>query len=137
MQFTSPSGNLDNVSITTSVLIEAMTGNDNEIGIEFFDGFPAVDCELDKDPRHSNGVLWLVDDDNLDQSMPLPWAPGTEYRLTMTRTGTSYTCSAVSKDGKTTVTVTGTSAIVVPTAVDLWAYGVTAQLGSVQVIGAP
>jgi hypothetical protein len=141
-QFTSPSGNLDNVSVTTFIVAEARTGtdNDHEIGLSMYDAAAqkGVDCELDQDQTHgNNNILWLVGDGNLDKTQGFTWATGTEYRLTMSRQGTTYTCSVVAAAGGTPVSINGTSNALVPHSVDVFAYGVTVQVGSVQIIGTP
>jgi hypothetical protein len=142
LKFTSPSGTIDNLSLTTFIQVEARTGslNDHEVGMSLYD--PGTDkgiyCELDQDPQnstHSNGILWLVDDGNLNSVKSFAWVNGTEYRLTMTRQGTNYTCSVLTPSGL--LTATGTTNIAVPQEVNVFAFGATALVGSVQLIGTP
>jgi hypothetical protein len=140
LKFTSPSGTIDNLSLTTFVLVEARTGslNDHEVGMSLYDAAAGkgVYCELDQDPMHSGGVIWLVDDNNngLDNPKSFAWVNGTEYRLTMTRQGSGYSCTVQTPSGP--LTATGNSNIV-PTEVNVFAFGAMALVGSVQLIGAP
>lgn len=139
-QFTSPSGSFDNFTMTMTVLVEARTGslNDHEFGMAVYttNNNNDIDCEIDQDPQHSNGILWLFDTSNFEKTQTFPWVNGTQYRLTMTRQGSNYTCSVVTAGG-TPLTVSGSTNLVAPTAVDVFAFGLTAQLGSIQLIGTP
>lgn len=128
----------DNFTVTTSVLVEQRTGTTNihEVGISLYDAvaLKGLDCELDQDPG-SSGILLLRGDGNLNKSQSFAWVNNTEYRLTVGRRGSTYTCSVASSAG--TQTISGTSTAVVPKAADVWAYGATAQVGSVFVVGTP
>lgn len=137
------SGTLDNFSITVTITVDQTMGGqgDHSIGIDLYDSNAKkyIYCELDKNPSASNGIVWLVDDFNggVDQSKPFAWGTNTEYRLTMARQGPNYSCSVTGSG--VTQTATGKSNAVPrsTTATDVWAFGMTAQLGSVSVVGAP
>ena len=141
-----PSGTLDNFGVTATVLVTQMMGNngDQSIGVEVYDGATTVqkgvECELDQDPAGSNSILWLVDGFNsgVNKKAAFAWTTNTEYRITMVRHGSTYTCTVVGPGG-TTQTTSGTSAVLPrdSSAVDVWAFGMTAQVGSVQIIGTP
>lgn len=140
LQLSNTGAALDKFTVTTSVLVEQRTGttNTHEVGVSLYDAAAnrGVDCELDEEPGNS-GILLLFGDGNLNRSQAFPWVNGTEYRLTVGRNGSTYTCSVVSSGGAQPISVSGPSTVVVPKAVDVWAYGVTAQLGSVFVVGTP
>lgn len=133
----------DNFSVTMTVLASQLTGSmgDHSVGIEIFDNAnnvqKGVDCALDQGNGGANSILYLGDDftNGLNKSTSFAWTAGTQYRLTMTRHGSTYTCS-VAGLGQT---LSGTSAVVPRdgNAIDIWAYGAVAQYGSVQVIGTP
>jgi len=148
LPLTSPDGTYNNFSITATVVVETRTGTSgyHSIGIEIYDATAqkGVDCSLDQNPAVPNGILLLMDDFNtgVDKEPPFAWTNNTEYRLTMTRQGSTYTCTVVGVGAAgVTQTATGTSAVVprngASVVVDVWAYGVTAQLGSIFVAGAP
>jgi len=142
----SPDGTFNNFSITATVVVEARTGTngDHSIGVEVYDETTqkAVDCALDVNPNIPNGILLLIDDltnPHLDKEPALAWTNNTEYRITLTRHNQNYTCTVFNASGTQLQTATGTSAVVArsASAVDVWAYGVTGQLGAVFIAGAP
>jgi hypothetical protein len=142
LPLTSPSGTFDNFSVTAPVLVEQTMGSngDHSIGLEIYDETAqrGVDCMLDMNPTSPSGILLMVDDFNkLNQKLPLAWTTSTVYRLTLARHGSTYTCTAVGPGG--TQTISGTSAVVPRSngAVDVWAFGMTAQVASVFVAGTP
>jgi len=132
----------DNFSVTMTVVVEQMLGTtgDHSIGIEIYDMIAdsGVDCNLDQTPAGANSLLFLQDDfDQLDAKPAYAWKTGDEYRLTLTRHGKAYTCNVVGPLGSQTAT--GNSEVVPRdgNAVDVWAYGMIAQYGSVQITGTP
>jgi Cys-rich repeat protein len=134
----------DNFSVTATILIEQMTGSsgDHAIGLEMFDdnANKGVDCDLDQGNGGAGSALLLEEQPNnvLIKKQTFSWTTAIEYRLSLVRHGTTYTCSVVGPGGAP-VTATGSSQLVPRTGadMDIWAFGVTAQFGSVQVIGTP
>jgi hypothetical protein len=61
-----------------------------------------------------------------------------QYLITMSRHGSTYACQ-VTGPGGTTAKPSGNSNLVPRdgNAVDIWAFGATAQYGSVEIIGRP
>lgn len=141
---TGPGGALDNFTVTVSILIEQTMGTNgnHSIGIEVFDETAAkgVDCMLQLDPTANPARgFWLVDDfsANDSKSAPLNWTTNTVYRIALTRRGGTYTCNFAGLGGPL---MTSGGSPAVPrsnAAIDVWAYGMTAQLNSVQIIGSP
>jgi hypothetical protein len=131
----------DNFSVTVIALAEQMTGTsgDHELGIDILNADDrAVYCWLAQSAGGANPTLRITDDlGRLAKSAPFAWTTKAEYRFTMTRHGSTYTCTVVGPEGTQTVSGTSTVAPVTGDAVDLWAYGVTALVDSVQIIGAP
>jgi len=138
----------DNFSATMTVLVEQMIGStgDHAVGIQVKEPNPdkGVNCELDQKPAGSNSILFPNETSTTSNTlntpslnMPFAWTTNTEYRITLTRHGSNYTCSSVGPNG--TQTISGTSAVVPQdgNSVDIWAYGAIAQYGSVQIIGTP
>jgi hypothetical protein len=129
----------DNFSVATTVLVEQMTGSngDHSFGVSVFDDNVTreLDCYLDQGSG-AGFVLFLTDDNGVKQKQTFSWMINTEYRITLVRHGTTYTCSVVGPGGGA-VTLIATSQIVPRTGADMsiWAYGVTAQFGSVFVVG--
>src|SRR5678816_1774576 len=83
----------------------------------------------------------LTDDRN---SNPLAqtaygWAINIQYRISLERHGQAYTCSVVGPGATQPIQISGNSNLVPRdgNAVDIWAYGATAQYGSVQIVGKP
>jgi hypothetical protein len=146
-QFTS-AGIPDNFQVTMTVTIQAMTGanGDHSVGIEIWDknansmNGAGVDCGLDQDPAGSNMALLLTDDVHTNPlaQAGYPWATGMQYRITMSRHGSTYACSVTGPDG-ITKKLSGNSNLVPRdgNAIDIWAFGATAQYGSVEIIGRP
>jgi len=138
---TSPSGTFDNFSVTVPILVEQMMGNngDHSIGVEVYDetAQKGVDCFLDQNPAGANSILWLVDDftNGVNKKVAFAWSNNVEYRITMARHGSTYTCNVVGPGG--TQSTQGTSAVLPRSsaAVDIWAFGMTAQVGSVFIVG--
>jgi len=132
----------DNFSVTMTGVVEQMLGTsgDHSFGIEIYDmtADKGVDCGLDQTPAGSNSLLFLQDDfDKLNVVPAYTWKTGDEYRLTLTRHGKKYTCDVVGPLGSKTAS--GDSDVVPRdgNTVDLWAYGMVAQFGSVQITGTP
>jgi len=129
----------DNFSVATTILIEQMTGSngDHSFGVLVFDdnANKGLDCYLDQGSG-SGFVLFLDDDNGVSKKQTFAWTINTEYRITLVRHGTTYTCSVVGPGGAA-VTLIATSQIVPRTGADMeiWAFGVTAQFGSVFVAG--
>jgi len=86
----------------------------------------------------AGSVLFLENDNTTINKQTFNWTIATEYRISLVRHGTTYTCTVVGPGG-VSVTAMGTSQLVPRTGADMeiWAYGVTAQFGSVQVLGTP
>jgi hypothetical protein len=150
-QFTPPAAPAvpDNFRATMTVQVQAMTGTngDHSVGVEIWDKNAnsnkgaGVDCFLDQDPAGQNSALLLTDDRN---SNPLAqtaygWATGIQYRISLERHGQAYTCSVVGPGATQPIQLSGNSNLVPRdgNAVDIWAYGATAQYGSVQIAGKP
>lgn len=132
----------NNFSAAMTVLVEQMIGltGDHSVGLQVKDtnANKAVNCGLDQNPAGSNSILFLTDSFNtLNKTVSFAWTTNTEYRITVTRHGSIYTCSVVGPAGMQTAS--GTSAVVPQdgNSVDIWAYGAIAQYGSVQIIGTP
>jgi len=137
-----PTGTPDNFAVTTTGLVEGMLGTtgDHSFGIEIYDmtADKGVDCGLDQSPAGSNSILFLQDDfGNLNKMINYTWTTGAEYRILLARHGKSYTCSVVGPAGAQSLN--GDSNVVPRdgNSVDFWAYGMTAQFGSVSIIGTP
>jgi len=133
----------DNFSMTATVLSEQMTGSngDHSIGFSVVDvnTKKKLDCGLDQGNGGANSVVLLTDDNKgIINRQTFSWTTGIEYRLSVVRHGTTYMCTVVGPGGAS-VTAMGTSQVVPRTGADMeiWAYGVTAQFGSVQVVGTP
>jgi hypothetical protein len=135
-------GTPDNFAATTTVTVDQMLGTsgDHSLGLEIYDKTAnrGIECGLDQAPAGSNSILFLDDYlNNVSKSTSFAWAPGTEYRLALARHGRTYRCSVVDPGGTASLT---TDSNIVPrdgNSVDFWAYGMVAQLGSIQIIGTP
>jgi hypothetical protein len=132
----------DNFGATTTVIVQTMQGSDGDhsAGVEIWDNNAqkGVDCGLDQAPAGSNSVLRLADRNNLNKSTPYSWTTGMQYLITLTRHGSTYACT-VTGPGGTTAKLSGSSNLVPRDGdtVDIWAFGATAQFGSVEIIGRP
>ena len=140
-QFTT-SAPLDNFSATMTVQVTQEMGSkgDHSVGIEIWDNASnvqkGVDCGLDQGNGGTNSVVYLSDDfNNLNKSADYPWKPGDQYRMTIAKHAKTYTCIVVGPQG--TTTLMGDSNVVPRdgNTVDVWAYGATAQYGSIQIAG--
>ena len=131
----------DNFSVTATVLVEQKTGSngDHSIGLSMFDDNAnnEVLCDLDQGSG-AGSVLFLENDNTTINKQTFNWTIATEYRISLVRHGTTYTCTVVGPGG-VSVTAMGTSQLAPRTGADMeiWAFGVTAQFGSVQVVGTP
>lgn len=147
-QFTPVTTPLDKFAITTVVKVTAESGSqgNHDAGFDLYDSSNSrtVDCALEHSPVNANALLYLEEYNasgqvgNLSKTANYGWVQNMDYRLTMTRQGTTYTCTVVGPDG-TMGTLTGTTSNVVPrdgTAAALWAFGATAVFHSVAIIGA-
>jgi hypothetical protein len=142
---------LDNFSVSVTVRVESTTGmrGDHAVGIGILDknatasdgsNEASIDCVLEL--NGSSSVLHLSDDflspPHLDTTQPCDWTVGTgaQYRITMERHSGTFTCSAVGPN--CSATAMGPSRAVPRTlndSVSVWAFGMTARFGSVQIIG--
>jgi hypothetical protein len=140
----------DNLAITVAFTIDALTANNNrpEIGIDLFDGALKRDanCTLyvDSNGGHHLGTYDFRDDGskNPDQSKSFAWQTGVQYTLTIERraTGTNnVTCKVVGPGGQPTLSSAMASPAVPHSGQDseLWAYGLTARVDWVFVVGTP
>jgi hypothetical protein len=132
----------DNFGATTTVVVQTMQGSDGDhsAGIEIYDSnaMKGVACGLDQDPAGSNSMIRLADRNNLKKSTAFSWTTGVQYLVSVTRHGSTYACT-VTGPGGATANLSGTSNLVPRdgNTVDIWAFGVTAQYGSVQIVGKP
>jgi hypothetical protein len=132
----------DNFSAMTTVLVQTMQGSDGDhsAGIEIYDSnaMKGVDCGLDQAPAGSNSMLRLTDRNNLKKSTAYSWTTGVQYLISVTRHGSTYACTVTGPGGATAM-LSGTSNLVPRDGdtIDIWAFGVTAQYGSVEIIGKP
>jgi hypothetical protein len=88
-------------------------------------------------PGGADSVAFLGDDlaTNNNKFADYAWTTGGQHRLTLTRHGNQCICVVVGPSGTTTLM---RSSNVLPgdgNTVDLFAFGATAQYGSVQIIG--
>lgn len=135
----------DNFSVTMSVTVQTLSGStsgDHSVGIEIWDSsaMKGVDCALDQEPAAQNSLLYLADDfKNLGKSVAVTWTPGTQYLITLARHGAAYTCTVTGPGLAQPATLSGNSNVVPRdgNAIDIWAYGTTAQYGSVFIAGRP
>lgn len=142
----------DNFTIAATVTILSaipnMTG-DHSAGVEVFDqnalnqNGAGVRCGLEHFDG-SDAILFLVDDlnnPNLRRTTPYAWNINVQYRVTLRRQGSAYTCTVFGPGGATdTRSVNGTSNIVprnTDDSVDIWVFGSIAQFASVQIVGPP
>lgn len=141
----------DNFSMAATVTIQQVVTNstgDHSAGLEIFDANAfnmngaGVRCGLE----HFDGqgpTLFLVDDftNGLNQSTSYSWDVNVQYRLTLLRQGSLYTCTVFGPNGASdTKSVSGNSQVVprnTDNSVDIWAFGASAQYGSVQIAGPP
>jgi hypothetical protein len=126
----------DNYAVTLSVVVDQLsTGTEHEIVIRMTDDTDKanIDCQLaELDGDH---ILWLVDDNILNQRRAVPWTSGAEYTLRMVRHGATYTCDLAGPGGPASVMGPST---VVPrngASTNIRAYGLTAQLGWISIVG--
>ena len=136
---------LDNFSATMTVTVQALSGTasgDHSVGLEIWDKNAnsgmgaAIDCGLDQKPAGSNSILYLQDDNtnNQPKSAPFSWTVNSQYVLTMSRHGSTYTCALVGA-GLPSLSFTSNFVPRDGNAVDIWAFGTTEQYGSVQIAG--
>lgn len=126
----------DNYSVTAFVTISQLSaGTDHQLGIQFYDAdaMKELDCMLAE--MSGNRILWLFDDNGLNMAVAFSWMNGVEYKLRATRHGASYTCDV--SGGGTSMNATNTSTVTPRNgaSTDVWAFGMTAQFGSIAVIG--
>jgi hypothetical protein len=85
----------------------------------------------------------MVDDFNngLQRSTSYSWDVNIQYRISLMRQGSQYTCTVYGPNGATdTKSLNGNSQVVprnTDDSVDIWAFGTSAQYGSVQIAGPP
>jgi hypothetical protein len=130
----------DNFSVSATVVNVQVLGSGvpHGIGIAVFDEKmnKALYCELHQGLSNSDRFLLLADDTmDTPHTEQLITTLGTEYLLTLTRHGRNYTCSAVGSDAMKTMSQT--SGIVPGADVEVVVFNVTAQVGSVFVVGPP
>lgn len=140
--------NFDNLAITVAFTVDAMTASNNrpEIGIDLYDGVLQRDpnCTLYADSNgHSLGTYDLRSDGSKspNQSKGFSWQTGVQYTLSIVRraaTGT-FTCTVAGPGGQPTTTSSISSPAVPHSGEDsyLWAYGLTARVDWVFVVGTP
>jgi hypothetical protein len=141
----------DNFSVTATITIQQLVTNnsgDHSAGVEVFDANAlnmngaGVRCGLE----HFDGsglTLFVVDDinPNGDMDTSYSWAVNTQYRITLTRQGSLYTCKVFGPNGPTDTATVSRNSQVLPRntddSVDIWAFGSSAEFGSVQIVGPP
>jgi hypothetical protein len=126
----------DNYSVTALVTISQLSGGtDHQLGIRFYDedAIKELDCILAD--TSGNRTLWMFDENGLDMALAFPWMNGVEYKLRLTRHGTSYTCDVSGAGASMNATNTSTVTPRNGAANDVWVFGMTAQFGSVAVVG--
>lgn len=142
----------DNFKISATLKVVAPVINntgDHSAGVEAFDvkalnnNGAGVRCGLE----HFDGagpILFLIDDlsnPHLDKEIAYAWDVNIQYRITLDRQGSMYTCKVFGPNGATdTASVNGNSAVIPRNSddsVDVWAFGTTAQFGSVEIFGMP
>ena len=140
----------DNFTISATVTIVATVTNnsgDHSAGVEAFDAKAlnnngaGVRCGLE----HFDGqgpTLFLVDDlsnPNLEKTATYNWAFNTQYRITLARQGSLYTCTVYGPNGAADKASVNGNSTVTPRnsddSVDIWAFGTTSQFGSVEIFG--
>lgn len=140
----------DNLAITIAFTIDATTANNNrpEIGVDLYDGALKrdVNCTLYADNNgHHLGTYDFRDDGskNPDQSKSFNWQTGVQYTLTIERraTGTNnVTCKVAGPTGQPILASSTLSSPAVPHSgldSEMWAYGLTARVDWVFVVGTP
>ena len=139
------SGALDDFSVTMVVRVNQTvgTGFHHTVSAQILDATAqrAIDCGFDV-PAGAASFAYIADsDDNgLFDMAAFAFTPGADLRISLTRHGSRYACSvdAPGTSGATAL-LSGTSPVV-PRDLDsvrLWANGVAAQFGSVQIVGTP
>jgi hypothetical protein len=133
----------DNFSVTAIVSVDQLVGNsgDHYFGINAYDATmtKGVSCEFEQfNGTNTLDLLEVLSNGSLGSLKKMPafaWTTATSYRLNLTRHGSTYTCTI--NGPATSQTATGTSQVVprAGDAVQLYAFGVTAQLASVFVAG--
>jgi hypothetical protein len=130
---------LDKFSVAITVAVFQSVGGEHEIGVSVFDNRlqRSLYCELQQGASAAERAVVIEDDNDnapLRKALAFAWLEGVEYRLTFMRQGTSYTCTAVGPDG---VHAIAASSPVVPSLVEVGAFGMTGQIGSVFAVGPP
>jgi hypothetical protein len=130
----------DNFSVSATVVNVQVLGSGigHGIGIVVFDETmnKGLYCELHQGLSNNDRFLLLADDTmSTPHTESLITTLGTEYLLTLTRHGKNYTCSAVGPDAMKTMSLV--SGIVPGADVEVVVFNMTAQVGSVFVVGPP
>lgn len=126
----------DNYSVTMLATISKLSaGTDHELGIQLFDADAAKEYDCMLGELSGNRILWVFDNNGLNMQLPFAWMNGVEYKLRLTRHGASYTCDV--SGGGASMNTTNSSAVVPRNgaSTNVFAFGMTAELGSVAVIG--
>lgn len=138
----------DNFMLVVAFTIESSDSGGSEIGFDLYDANSNHDayCTLYNNPNKGGkhlGTYELKSDGSLaipDKSQPLNWQTGVQYTLTLQRhnSGTTMTCK-VEAPGIQTVSSALATTVLPRTGADsfLWAYGLTARVDWVFVVGTP
>lgn len=138
---------IDKFAISAMVVIISQSAGQSDtsvLGLDVYDDTRgrSLYCELQQAGTNTSSRSLAIEDWNEDPirrndriGKPYPWKNGSEYRLTFSRQGTSYTCTVVGPEG--TETVTYSSAVVPDFEPEVEAFAAVAQIRSVLVIGSP
>lgn len=130
----------DQFSLSATLQVSQVIGSQvHEIGVSVFDDDQGLFCILVQGSSSSQRVLMfeaVFDNQNPQQkSAAFPWVFGNDYRVTLVRRGSNYTCSVVGPEGMQTLTAT--SSLVPTNDAELSAFGMAGQFTSVLVVGPP
>lgn len=129
----------DNFSVTIAIVIEQTVGNDfPEIGLGVYDenADRSVHCTLFQIGGQASARHFGVSDDiDLNNTQSFAWQTGAAYTVTVMRRGSSYSCNLTGPGGP--LSRAGTSPLVPRSgaAIEIWAFGVTARLDWVHIVG--
>jgi hypothetical protein len=135
---------LDKLSIAITVLVTQTVGSAgvHNVWISHYDQNleRAVYCQL---RQQANGARFVIQEEWNDNAMmpsshaeaAYAWTNGASYRLTLVRQAKNYACTATGPEG--TKSVSTTSDVAPNSEPHIGAFGVTAQVGSVFVVGSP
>jgi hypothetical protein len=132
----------DDFRVSASIRVSATIGTFGpEIGLQILDELTteSVNCTISQDFGDVTARFFGVNDDGaLDAGGPFAWKENTDYTLELVRHGTSYLCRVTGSANDPTP-ATGTSPVTARSgnAVRIWAFGMTASINWVYVVGSP